>query len=60
MDLNGDGKFDGRDFLLHEEFFGDKKGDGGNSGGGGPGCLIWIAIGLLALQFLKWFIEIFD
>ena len=32
MDLNGDGKFDGRDYMLHEEFFSNK---GGSSGGGG-------------------------
>ena len=57
MDLNGDGKFDGRDYMLHEEFFGNK---GGSSGGGGgdSGCLTWVLVGLVVLQIFKWIAEI--
>lgn len=57
MDLNGDGKFDGRDYMLHEEFFGNNSGNGGSSGGGsgcGFGCWTWILIGAIVFEFLKW------
>ena len=60
MDLNGDGKFDGRDYMLHEEFFGNTSGNGGSSSGGGgdSGCLTWVLVGLVVFQIFKWVAEI--
>ena len=60
MDLNGDGKFDGRDFLLHEEFLGDNNRSGGDSGGGDAGCLAWIVLILFVLSIIDIVSRIFS
>lgn len=58
MDLNGDGKFDDRDYILHEEFLGDNNNGGSSGGGGGDmGCLSWILVGLFVFQVIKWIAE---
>ena len=57
MDLNGDGKFDGRDYMLHEEFFSNKGGSSG-SGSGDSGYLTWVLVGLVVFQIFKWVAEI--
>ena len=56
MDLNGDGKFDGSDYLLQEEFFGDNTGNNDSSGieSGDVGCLPWVIIILI----FWWLIDI--
>lgn len=61
MDLNGDGKFDGRDFLLHEEFFGDNNGNIGNSSGGDNiGCMPWVILILFILTVIDIVSRIFS
>ena len=56
MDLNGDGRVDGRDFMLYDELYGDdnKENDPSGGGCGSTGCLGWVVVGLVVIQIIKW------
>ena len=58
MDWNNDGRIDSQDHALFNNEISKGGGDGGSSGGGDSGCLMYVLIGLLVFQVIKWIAEI--
>lgn len=58
MDWNNDGKVDFQDHALFNKEISKGGGDGGSSSGGDSGCLMYVLVGLLVFQVIKWIAEI--
>ena len=58
MDWNNDGKVDFQDHALFNNKISNGGGGGGSSGGDDSGYLMYVLIGLLVFQAIKWIAEI--